>query len=185
MDGLALLQPAQDLLAEVCDHVGLDRLRVVPIESRGKGPSLIGRLPPTGDRDEHYFRSELLPYPRSDLVSVEMRQPNIQQGDVRARFGNGFQCRGTVIRYGHLMAFHAQEDGNAVGDVKIIVRNQDSTRRGLHTIGPHRSVLNAAFSVARSRVLAYRPRVSSPKGRAKAVLGRESDPLSGFVQPAD
>src|SRR5436305_1571756 len=81
------------LLKNFLQNLNADRLREVFVETGRGCLFLVFHLPESGERDEHDFVAELLPNPPGELVAIDPRHADVDDGDIGTCGDNALQSR--------------------------------------------------------------------------------------------
>src|SRR5262249_8625200 len=107
----------------------LDRLDQVVVEARLPGAAAVLLLPPAGQSHQQGAPAALLPDPPRRLVAIELRQLDVEEGEGRLQRPPPPNRPQAVVGGLDVVAQQAQQQGEAVGGVLVIVHDQDAPPR--------------------------------------------------------
>jgi hypothetical protein len=110
--------------------------------SRFMGPAAVLLLTIAGQgHHQRLAQRGLLPQPAGRLVAVHAGPADVQQHDLGGRAPCRGECRRAILGDLYLVPLQAQQHGEAVSRIRVVVHHQDAAgrRRGAMAIGLFRS----------------------------------------------
>ena len=83
---------------QIDEHIGVDRLQQMRVETRLFGLSPILFFPPAGQRYEKWLKRSVYPDTFRHLVAIQSREPDIEQNHMRAPLRGDLDGVETVMR---------------------------------------------------------------------------------------
>ncbi len=107
------------------DLIQSERLDQMIIEASRTRPLAVSVLPvPCHGDQPHVLEFGLLTQTPCDLVSVHLRQANVEQDQLGLENDGGFQCRLAGVRHPYIVTGSPQKHGGTVRRIHVVIDDQ-------------------------------------------------------------